>query len=176
MGMIASRPTCAIATVICFSVAVAAPAAGIAAGEGYKITGKILSFDGITPVSGVIVLLIDSSSGAVHRSRPTSPSGQYQIPEVMDGEYFISIESGEETIELPNEIVIRGGQPRAITVILPQTASEAIGGVEPEERRRRSLAWLAWPIGGGGLLLAAIILSNANDDDDEDVDASPSTP
>lgn len=143
--------------------------------EVTDVSGKVLAFDGITPTPDVVVSLTDRTTGESFDSRPSDVQGRYRIPDVPDGEYAISIKTAQGTFDLPTEVVIAGGQPSAITVILPEDASEALEAGAPDDGARgRAVKWIA--VASAGALLLVALLRGLGDDDDEDRDASPSAP
>jgi hypothetical protein len=150
----------------------AAPSASSAAPATIQITGKVLDLDGSTPVRDVIIKVRNRTSGQEYESRPSGQNGQYRIPGVPDGEYTIVIRTGTGEFELPNRVVIQGGQPSAITVILTAAASASVreGDVMPEPRRRRVAVLI--PI-MGGILVSAFA---AKEIFEKDGDASPKLP
>ncbi len=143
--------------------------------EVTEISGKVLAFDGITPAPDVVVRLTDKDTGKSFESRPSDVQGRYRIPEVPDGKYAISVKTAQGTFDLPTEVLIAGGQPSAITVILPEDASKALQpGVPAGGEKSRVVQWVA--ISSAGALLLAAVLRSLGDDDEDDRDASPSTP
>lgn len=160
--------------VVCLFVTILAmPMPAHAADERHEIRGKVISYDGVTPAEGVTVSLVNSAAGKVYTSKPTDITGEYRIPKVPDGDYTIRIQHAGSTYELPNPVSIGGGQPGAITVILPEEMSDEQAGEPGEKRRRRKAAWIAFPV-AGGILLAAILLGDSESDEDDD--ASPKKP
>lgn len=141
-----------------------------------EVSGKVLAFDGITPAPDVVVSLTDTATGSSFESKPSDVQGRYRIPNVPDGEYAISIKTVQGTFDLPTEVVIAGGQPSAITVILPEDASKALqAGIPVGGGKSQAVKWVAIST-AGALLLAAILRGLGDDDDEEDKDASPSVP
>ena len=140
------------------------------------ISGKVLAFDGITPVPGVIVSLVGEGKGQEYRGKPSDVQGRYRISSVTDGEYTITVETDRGTFQLPTVVVISGGQPSAITVILPEDASRTLeAGPLPGDGRAAVGRWIA--IGSAGAVLLVVLLHNLDEDDEEeDEDISPSAP
>lgn len=164
----------AVATLLSFAAAGVQAPLLIAAPDTITVSGKILAYDGATPAEGATVTLTRKATGEAFKSGPANADGEYQVPGVPDGEYAISVQTAGGSFDLPNSIVIKSGQPSAVTVILPQDAAIPAQNMGASGAGlARSKAWLAIPI-TGGVLLAAILLND--NDNKKDEDASPSKP
>jgi len=162
----------AVATLLSFLAAGTVLPPLAAAPDTITVSGKVLAYDGATPAKGASVTLTRKATGQAFKSAPASDQGDYSVAGVPDGEYTISVQTAEGVFDLPNSVVIKSGQPSAVTVILPESAAVPAQNMGTAGKGlARSKAWLAIPI-AGGVLLGAIILSNNNNDED----ASPSKP
>ena len=56
---------------------VALPAPALAAAPGV-VVGRVVATDGVTPLSGVVVSLVDKNSQAVFASQPSTERGTFQ--------------------------------------------------------------------------------------------------
>jgi len=175
--MLRERITALLTIAALVSFMAAGPAASIVAAspEGITVSGKVLAYDGTTSAKGATVTFTRKATGEAFESKPSNDAGEYSVKDVPDGEYSISVQTEKGSFDLPNDVVIKAGQPSAVTVILPKKASVpaqnmGAGG----SGLARSKAWLAIPI-AGGVLLAAILINN-NNKNNKDADASPSKP
>ena len=130
-------------------------------------------------IKGTVILVIIAMISSTFIQLAVTDSGGEVQDVFSDGASFrqvslsgLHIENKITEFELPNRVVIQGGQPSAITVILTAAASAAVreGGPAPAPRRRK--AALLIPV-IGGIFVAAFAAAEIFEKDE---DASPKLP
>ncbi len=161
----------ALALAALASLGVSSPGA-LAAEAGADITGTVLFDDGVTPARGVSVRLRHRDSGQEYASRSSDATGRYEIHGVPDGEYVLAVSTSGGEFILPNRVVIAGGQPSAITLILTPAASQGASARGDRRARGGGKAAILIPT-IGGILVAAFAADQLFEKDE---DASPKLP
>lgn len=145
------------------------------AGSEARLEGRVLGADGITPLSGVIVTLLDSRSREVFSSQPTSDRGSFHVSASSPGGYTLLAETSAGAFLAPGSVTLREGSnaPIALTLKLAQEEpqegpKEGEGEAPPpetqEQEKKKGLAgWPKWVIVGGivvgGLLVIDAVTS-----------------
>jgi hypothetical protein len=156
------------------------------------ISGKVLSPDGKTPLTGAQVLAYHLSTEEVFTSEPTDGKGHYGLEALPYGYYDLAVQTGDGLF-VGNQVVNVGPDSRAAVDFtvnpfpqgadpglaqareFPGSSQDSTGLAEVAEQSSGQEFWSSAKgiaiIAGGG---AAVLLAIATISDDDD--ASPSNP
>lgn len=138
------------------------------AAENAAFQGRVFQEDGITPLSGVIVRLVDPDSMATFDSTPTETDGDFLIETAPAGDYTLLAKSTDTVFLAADSLHLDVGVNRPVSIALKPTTSLAPAA---DSTRKGLPMW--GKIGIGGVIaVAGLFLINEVTDDVEE-DASP---
>jgi hypothetical protein len=137
------------------------------AGASARLQGRVLDADGMTPMSGVVVNLLDAKSRTSFPSRPTNergvfeaaaPAGTYRIvAETSRGAYLASgpvkLRDGRNA---PLSLTLRQAAPGDTTPPPPPSGGKSGGELKP---------WAKWTIVGGIVVGGLLVINSVTSDE-----------
>lgn len=131
--------------------------------------GKVVSSDGITPLSGVVVRLVDNETKAVFDSAPSGDEGVFRIDTAPGGEYTLLARSGDTAFLATDSLVLEPGANRPLALTLNEGPSLA----PAQQAQAKGLPLWAKIVIGGVIGIAAIFVISESGDSTAEVPASP---
>jgi len=169
MTSIRFRRPVALGLVLSFAFLLA-PAGTIAAEPGV-VVGRVLATDGVTPLPGVVVSLVDEKSKAVYASAPSSARGTFEA-QAPAGDYRVVAESGKGAYLAGGAVRVAAGANPPVALMLQQAAGQE-GTATPPPPASTMPTWAKWVIVGGIVVTGGLVVAAVTDDADEP-QASPS--
>ena len=83
------------------------------------VRGKVLEADGLTPHSGVKIILMDAKTSEVLATTTTDDEGAYVLKDVQEGRYVVLV--GNPGIGAILQVT-EGAEPAALTIVVPEAA------------------------------------------------------
>ena len=102
---------------VCVSPALAA--------ESAVLSGRVLNADGVTPRSGVVVLLVDLREGLEYRSEPTTAEGAFKAT-APAGDYALLVETDAGAFLATDRLPLLADGNRPLALTLQETEGEPI--------------------------------------------------
>jgi hypothetical protein len=170
------RRTLALALVVSMALAIA-PSPVLAAESGV-VVGKVLAADGVTPLSGVVVSLVDSKSQQVFSSSPSSDRGAFETS-APAGDYRVVADTSNGAFLTAGAVRVAAGANPPMSLTLRQAAAQEPGTPPPPPPPATPPStispWAKWVIVGGIVVAGILVVDAVTSDDDEPV-SSPSQP
>lgn len=116
------------------------------------IKGKVTEADGITPQTGVAVVLKNATTDEKLLNTKTNDKGEYVLHDVKEGRYIVQVGAGGFSAVL---IVVAGAEAGSLNILIPATV--ALGSPDTKVAEHPVLTPLLLA-GGGALLLAGPII------------------
>lgn len=174
MTSIRFRRPVALGLVLSFAFLLA-PAGTIAAEPGV-VVGRVLATDGVTPLPGVVVSLVDEKSKAVYASAPSSARGTFEA-QAPAGDYRVVAESGKGAYLAGGAVRVAAGANPPVALMLQQAAGQEGTATPPPATPPPPAStmptWAKWVIVGGIVVTGGLVVAAVTDDADEP-QASPS--
>jgi len=127
---------------------------GALAGGEAPFQGRVVDADGLTPMAGVVVTLVDPGSAASFASGPSADNGSFQIAGAPTGSYTLIAETSRGAFLAPRPVVLGEGHSAPVSLSLRANADEEGGGSEvpamtPRRVKGGPTGWGKWLIVGG---------------------------
>lgn len=138
-------------------------------------TGKVLESDPPTPMSGVVITLVDPSSEETFSSEETDADGLFRVDKAPAGSYRIVAETEQGAYLAGNAVDLTPGENRPVSLTLNGAAPnyQSTAGAGGQQSQGGSLpTWAKWVIVGGIVVIGAAAVASVTSDEDE-TPASP---
>lgn len=156
----------ALAVMLALALTSVATIPSVLAAPSARLEGRVLDADGMTPLHGVVVNLLDSQGHATFPSSPTNERGVFAAT-APAGTYRIVAETPSGAYLASNSVRLVDGRNAPLSLTLKQTAPgepapppPAASGSKTGELR----PWAKWTIVGGivvgGLLVIDAVTSD----------------
>jgi Carboxypeptidase regulatory-like domain len=144
------------------------------AGEPAVLTGKVFQADGRTPLTGVVVHLVDPTSEREYGSSPTRADGAFRVDQAPAGAYRVLAETPGGAFLAEHAVTVEPGANRPVALTLSSAAPMHQQAADPAATTQSGglPTWGKWAIAGGIALAALFVIGEVTDDEDQP--ASPS--
>jgi hypothetical protein len=141
-----------------------------------SLSGRVLSEDARTPLSGVVIRLTGPSD-AILKSDPTTADGLFTLGNLPPGVYRCTVETGEGLYQVTSSLKLEPGQSRSVQLALKKDQQPVVAGVGSATGGGAGGggAHEYAPLVGIGVILGTLGLAAALDSDDNKK-GSPSSP
>lgn len=139
-------------------------------------TGKVLESDPPTPMSGVVITLVDPSSEKSFSSEETDADGLFRVDSAPAGSYRVVAETPQGAYLAGDAVDITPGENRPVLLTLNGAAPnyQSTAGAGGQQSQGGGLpTWAKWVIVGGIVVIGAAAVASVTSDDDEETPASP---
>lgn len=156
-----------LVTLVVAALVIALLPHAVRAGASARLQGRVLDADGVTPLHGVVVNLLDGKNRVSFPSTPTDQRGMFEA-EAPAGSYSIVAETARGAYLASGSVKLKDGRNAPLSLTLKQAGPEGqapAGETPPGGTKTGKLApWAKWTIVGGivvaGLLVIDSVSSN----------------
>lgn len=142
------------------------------AGDPGVVVGRVLANDGVTPLRGVVVSLVDNHSQSVYESQPSTERGTFEA-KAPAGDYRVVAATPKGAFLASNSVRVAAGANPPVSLTLKQAAAAEPTGSTPPATPPPSSAsnplptWAKWVIVGGIVVTGALVVDAVTSDDNE---------
>ena len=142
------------------SLCLAPPARAEVAAE---FAGRVLAADGVTPLAGADVILLDLETRTEHRTQPTHTNGGFSL-EVPPGTYTVVIQTADGAYLASRGLpLVAGANQPLLLAISQETTGSVPAGLAAEGGWP---GWAKWVIVGGIVVIGAVVMNEVTQDGD----------
>ena len=151
-----------LAATVCGTMLAAIAPPPAAAREAAQFQGRVLSMDGVTPLGGVIVTLVQEQSRSTFPSGPTDSRGAFQIS-APSGTYTLVAATERGAFLASGPVTLREGKNPPLALTLKEEAPEPAEPPQPqppEQATKEKGALEGWPkwVVVGGIVVGGLYL------------------
>jgi len=163
--MTRSIPRSALAIGLALSLAILG-LPGALAGPAAHLQGRVLGPDGTTPMSGVVVNLVDEKAKTTFPSLPSNERGVFETTAPV-GRYSLVASTPQGAYLASDPLTLREGKNPPLSLTLKRSAAaEGEAAPPPPGAKKEDLApWAKWTI-VGGIVVAGLLVIDAISDDE----------
>lgn len=137
------------------------------AAEPASFTGRVFQEDGLTPLPGVVVRLVDADNLASFDSEPTDAEGRFAIDSAPAGRYSLLAKDRDRVFLAAESLAVAAADNRPVSLALRPEANLA-----PAQAQKKGYPLWAKVTIAGGITIAGLFLINEVTEDAEE----PSSP
>jgi len=157
-----------MAVTLIFAISVLLTGMPLLAAETSTFQGRVFEEDGLTPLSGVVVRLVNPESQVTFDSSSTGADGNFLIETAPAGDYVLLAKSTETVFLAADSLSLESGANRHVSISLQPTTALA----PAQSKKKKGLPmWGKIGIGGAIALAALFLIDDVSEDVEED--ASP---
>jgi len=170
--MNSSIPRSALAIAVAFSL-LTLSLPGTLAGPSAMLRGRVVGPDGTTPLSGVVVNLVDNKSRTAFPSEPSNERGVFEASAPV-GSYSLVASTSHGAYLASSPLTLREGQNPPVSLMLKQASAAPEKGGAPAEAgaapsstaKKDDLApWAKWTIVGGIVVAGLLVIDAVSEDE-----------
>jgi len=133
------------------------------AAEGAVLSGRVLNADGVTPRSGVVVLLVDLQERLEYRSSSTSGEGAFKAT-APAGDYALLVETEAGAFLASDRLTLLPDGNRPLALTLQETSGEQITAPGWAQQSSDMPLWAKISIAGVIAVAALVIIDEVTSD------------
>ena len=115
-----------VALTVVFALALMIAPVSALAGEPGVVVGRVLANDGVTPLPGVVVSLVDNHSQAVFESQPSTERGTFEA-KAPAGDYRVVAATPKGAFLASGAVRVAAGANPPVSLTLKQAAAAEPG-------------------------------------------------
>ena len=104
------------------------------AGGGALFNGRVTQADGVTPRTGVVVVLANLEADRTFRSKPTNEEGSFRIDSAPAGTYTLFAEAEEGAYLAASELALKEGANTPVQLTLRAGAQPSLAPGQLEKK------------------------------------------
>ncbi len=131
--------------------------------------GRVLAADGVSPMAGVIVTLVDRESSRTFDSAPADDHGYFRVDSAPAGTYRVVARAPEGAYLAADAVALQPGANKPVALALKANAQAAPAPTKSASGQDIE-PWLKWVI-VGGIAIGALVIADAITSDE-----SPASP
>lgn len=136
------------------------------AADAAVLQGRVVASDGLTPVTGAVVTLVDVSGERTFSSPPSGETGTFRLDSAPAGTYALVIEAAEGAYLAASEVALQEG-PNPPVALAIKAGEESGSGQIPPPPSPQEKVWKKWVFIGLVGISAAATVKFVSDDEDK---------
>lgn len=145
-------------------LAVPAFADSAADGTSARLSGRVVSHDGVTPLEGAVVVLVDPATRVPVASGAADADGTFTIEGAPAGAYALVAETGDVAFLAADELALVEGDNVPLSLTLNDRVPATT--LAPAQSAAGTMAnWAKWLIAGGIAVGALVLIDESGSED-----------
>lgn len=132
-------------------------------------SGRVVDTDGISPRSGVVVALVDTSTQSTIRSAPTGAEGAFVLESVPAGSYALLAETDQGAYLAASSMELAAGENPPVALRLQTSPAGTVPSLAPAQGSSSKggwPTWAKWTVAGGIIVLGLVAFAQVTEDEE----------
>ena len=134
----------------------------VLAADNALFGGRVLAADGVSPMPGVVVMLVDQQSDRTFESAPADDRGYFRVDGAPAGTYRVVAHASEGAFLAGDKVSLEPGRNKPVALSLKANAQTKPSGSTGSDTME---PWVKWVI-VGGIAIGALVVADAITNDE----------